>query len=253
MKNLKKIVILLVMFFCLSMLSACIRFSTTVTVKRNGKVDITLLMATMISEDEDESEEYNDKEENENREKLEKEGWKYEEYNEDGYVGYSITKSNVDLEDIGEAMGGEDDVNLDTDSFSVKKDGSKYTISWDITGSEDYEEGESYASSLETYGGYGKFILVLPNKPISHNAHEVSDDGKTLTWNIFEMENGEKIEAEFIISRAPLIIGIILIILLIAVLVVAFIILQKKGIFDKLLKRNNTIQDQEYYDPNQQG
>ena len=47
MKKLKKFVAILLMAFCLSTLTGCIRFSTTVEVKWNGKADVTIIMASM--------------------------------------------------------------------------------------------------------------------------------------------------------------------------------------------------------------
>lgn len=55
------------------------------------------------------------------------------------------------------------------------------------------------ASDMSGYQQMGaafelKFVLELPSKPISHNATEVSSDGKTLTWDLLTAKD---IEVEF--------------------------------------------------------
>ncbi len=253
MLKLKKLVLMLLMICSLMMLSGCIRFSTTIKVKSNGKADITMLMATVKT---DETLDDDTEDDEEDIDQLVKEGWKYEKYDEDNYEGFLLTKKDVPLEDLGKTMNSEESLDMNTDGLSVTKKGSKYSISWDISGSEDYEEAEDYSSYLESAGGYGKFILELPNKPISSNAHEVSKDGKTLTWNIFSMKSGEKIEVEFSLINWPLIIGIIIAIILIIVAVIVIFIIRKKKSANSSYPQNNQQynnlnQGQQYYDPNQ--
>ena len=245
MKNFKKLAVLLVLVFCLSTMTGCFRFSTEIEVKRNGKADITMLMAAMDMDDGD-STETTTEDNSEERKKFEEDGWKYEEYNSDGYTGYKVTKKNVDLDELAGEMAEDDDMDLDTDSFKVTKKGSKYSISWDVTSGEDYEENSEYASYLEQSGGYAKFVVKLPVKPISSNAHEVSDDGKTLTWNLFELKAGEKIELEFSLINWPLIIGIIVAVLVIIIAVVVVLLVLKN-------KKNNTPQGPGNYDGYNQG
>ncbi|SER00924.1 hypothetical protein SAMN02910369_02864, partial [Lachnospiraceae bacterium NE2001] len=234
MKGIKRFIVVLLMTFCLATLSGCVRFSTTVEVKMNGKADITILMAAIDqggdAEDEDSSDEDLIKE-------YEDKGWDYEEYDEDGYKGYKVTKRNVDLEDIAKEMSDDADseLDMDTDKLKVEKKGFRYKISWDIadsdSDSETYSSGEEYSSYLTSSGGYAKFVVKLPVKPISSNAHKVSEDGKTLTWNLFDFEEGEKIELEFSLINWPLIIGICvgLLIIVAAVVVVLVVLRRKKG------------------------
>ena len=47
MKRARKLALLLVSIMILSLLSGCMRYSTTIDVKRNGKADIKMLVAVM--------------------------------------------------------------------------------------------------------------------------------------------------------------------------------------------------------------
>ena len=69
-----------------------------------------------------------------------------------------------------------------------------------------------------------KYIVNLPNKAISHNATEVSEDGKTLTWDL--TQSLDTISYEFAFSNNTvmyIIIGV-----LVVCAVVAFVLLNKK-------------------------
>ncbi|MBQ6569097.1 MAG: hypothetical protein IJL87_02450, partial [Clostridia bacterium] len=64
------------------------------------------------------------------------------------------------------------------------------------TDSED-EETVGYLSTIKSSGGYMNVNLELPVKPTDHNATTVSDDGKTLTWDLTTLGMNDKIYAEF--------------------------------------------------------
>lgn len=229
MKKLKRLVCILLMVMCLSLLTGCFRFSTTVEVKRNGKADITIVFASVDpqSDNSDDS----DEDDEDMRKQLEDEGWDYEVYNDDGYSGYKITKKNVNLKDLAKEMNSGDDskIDIDADKLKVEKHGFRYKVSWDVTESDGYEDSKEYGKNLSTYGGYAKFVVKLPYKPISSNAHKVSNDGKTLTWYLFDLEQGEAVELEFSLVNWPLIIGLLVgLIVVVAAVVVIIIILRKK-------------------------
>ena len=225
MKKLKCLASILLMVMCLSLLTGCFRFSTTVEVKRNGKADITIVFASVDpqSDNSDDSDE-------DMRKQLEDEGWDYEVYHDDGYSGYKITKTNVNLKDLAKEMNSGDDskIDVDADKLKVEKHGFRYKVSWDVTESDGYEDSKEYGKNLSTYGGYAKFVVKLPYKPISSNAHKVSDDGKTLTWYLFDLEQGEVVELEFSLVNWPLIIGLLVGLIVVAAAVVAIIIILRK-------------------------
>ncbi|MCR5226517.1 MAG: DUF1720 domain-containing protein [Eubacterium sp.] len=236
MKKLKKFVAILLMAFCLSTLTGCIRFSTTVEVKWNGKADITMIMASMDASGATGSDNLNLSDDtDEDTEKLKKQfeddGWEYHEYKEDGYKGYKLCKYDVDLKELAGEMESSDssELDMDTDKLKVEKTGlGKYKVTWDVSDSESVAEGEDYSGYLKSSGGYAKFVLKLPQKAISSNAHKVSDDGKTLTWNLFDVTSDDPIEVEFSLINWRLIIGIIVGIIFIAAAVVVLIIVLKK-------------------------
>ena len=228
MKKFKRLVCILLMVMCLSLLTGCFRFSTTVEVKRNGKADITIVFASVDpqSDNSDDS----DEDDEDMRKQLEDEGWDYEVYHDDGYSGYKITKTNVNLKDLAKEMNSGDDskIDVDADKLKVEKHGFRYKVSWDVTESDGYEDSKEYGKNLSTYGGYAKFVVKLPYKPISSNAHKVSDDGKTLTWYLFDLEQGEAVELEFSLVNWPLIIGLLVGLIVVAAAVVAIIIILRK-------------------------
>ena len=228
MKKLKRLVCILLMVMCLSLLTGCFRFSTTVEVKRNGKADITIVFASVDpqSDNSDDS----DEDDEDMRKQLEDEGWDYEVYHDDGYSGYKITKTNVNLKDLAKEMNSGDDskIDVDADKLKVEKHGFRYKVSWDVTESDGYEDSKEYGKNLSTYGGYAKFVVKLPYKPISSNAHKVSNDGKTLTWYLFDLEQGEAVELEFSLVNWPLIIGLLVGLIVVAAAVVVIIIILRK-------------------------
>ena len=63
MNKFKRLAVLLLMGLSLMMISGCMRYSTTVEVKRNGKADITMLVAAQIPEDSDSDDSSTDTEE----------------------------------------------------------------------------------------------------------------------------------------------------------------------------------------------
>ena len=228
MKKAKRILALILVMVCSMIMTGCIRFSTTVEVKKNGKADISMVVAYQSSMG-------GDSQSDEDIKKLEEEGWKYTDYNQDGYTGYEFVKKNVDLKELAKEMqsnGSADDMNVD--QFQITKHGSDYKIVWDIMNNTDDEDGAStedysmYSDTLASAGGYMKFILKLPYKPKNHNATEVSEDGKTLTWDLMKMQKGDKIEVEFnLFNWTPIVICLIAILVILAG-VVGFIFFQQK-------------------------
>lgn len=72
------------------------------------------------------------------------------------------------------------------------KDGDTYKSNMTIDLGEEAGEMSSYQQMGAAFEL--KFVLELPSKPISHNATDVSSDGKTLTWDLLTAKD---IEVEF--------------------------------------------------------
>ncbi|MBR6403374.1 MAG: hypothetical protein IKS48_08320 [Eubacterium sp.] len=222
----KKLQMLLLMFLCLVLMSGCMRYSTTIDIKKNGKADITMTLAIMDatgSSSTDDAEE----EESEEMKNLREKGWECESYNLDGYTGYKCTKKDVDLDRISKEIQDSEskDADLNADEFKVSKKGSKYIIDWSIFNEENTDEMAQYKDGFTTYGGYVNIVINLPYKPSNHNATSVSKDGKSLTWDLLEMDRTQPIHVEFSLINWPLIICLIL---LIVIIIAVFIVLMNR-------------------------
>ena len=168
----------------LVLLTGCMKIELDINVKSNGKADLSLLYAmadSALDAGGDASLTPEDIEE------YEKDGWTAEEYSQDGYTGVVLKKSDVDLSET-EVMEGAEG--------SIRKEGSTYIV--------DFEP----VSWLKTMGGSFVVRVTLPVKPVSHNATSVSEDGKTLEWDVLSMDVTQPIHVEFKTSNPALIIGI---------------------------------------------
>ncbi len=232
MKKLRRLALLLVSILCLSLMSGCMRYSTTIDVKKNGTADLTMVVAVYDTSNLDDSSDSSDiaDEDSEDMKKLEDQGWDVELYQKDGYIGYTCSKKGIKLQDIAKEMqqSESDDADINVENFKVKKNGSTYTVDWQIYDEENTDEMAEYKDSLSSYGGYINVVVSLPYKPKNHNATSVSEDGKTLTWNLLEMDRTEPIHVEFSLFNWGLIIGIIVAVLVVAIAVIVFFILRGK-------------------------
>ena len=228
----KKVLSIVVMMLCIFCFTGCMRINYTVDVKKDGTADLYFTYAAMdtsgmMSEDEDSSstsqsasEMYGDE-----MDKARAEGWEVSEYNEDDYIGYTGVKRGIPLEDVAKEFNGtsNDEVEMDSDVFSITKDGNNYSLIWKTTAEEqeEAEESEDYSSYLSQYGGYATFTLKLPSKAKSSNATTVSDDGKTLEWDLTKVDGD--ITAEFSLFNTKLLITIIVIVFF--VILIVFLVL----------------------------
>ena len=212
-------------------LTGCIRVDTTLKVNSNKTVDVRTLFAfnteMMPMEEGDENPAGPSQEE---IDELEKQGFTYEAYSQDGFTGYTLTKKGIDIN----AING-NDTGLESllDGISVKVDGNHVTVDVSALSEEEYEESGEVFGQLKSYGGYMNFNLEIPSKTTKHNATSVSKDGKTLTWDLTAMKAGDKIHAEFDLTGSsmpswllPVILGVLAVVIIAAVLIV---LKKKKG------------------------
>jgi hypothetical protein len=181
----------------LALLTGCMKIELDINVKSNGKADLCLLYAMADSAMDagggdaaltpEDIEEY------------EKEGWTAEDYSQDGYTGFVLKKSDVDLSET-EVMEGAEG--------SIRKEGSTYIVDFEPVAEADQADFAETASWLKTMGGSFIVRVTLPAKPVSHNATSVSEDGKTLEWDVLSMDVTQPIHVEFKTSNPALIIGI---------------------------------------------
>ena len=139
----------------------------------------------------------------------------------EGLKGYQFSK---DLGNIDTITGDEitftlDDGTIDETFIMFQKRGNNYFTEFSAGEPVDTSDTEGYDITYNV-----KYIVNLPNKAISHNATEVSEDGKTLTWDL--TQNLDTISYEFTFSNNTvmyIIIGV-----LVVCAVVAFVLLNKK-------------------------
>ncbi len=178
MKKIRAVVLALV---CMLSLSGCVRFNASIDVKKNGKVDVSMIYATMSLED------YGfggDMFDDETVEKFEEDGWTVEPYSEGNFVGYKLIRKDVELKELAESLKDNDSDMVNMNSFKVTKDGLKYVIDWDLEGIGELSELQAYKSYFDMSGGYLTVDINLPVKPSNQNATKMSDDGKSLEWDL---------------------------------------------------------------------
>lgn len=220
----RRIVALCLALVLILSLTACIRFEATVKINKNGTADVRMLMAASdalasmgdgdVGLSEEEIAEYKAK------------GFEYEEYvdSDAGYTGYILSRKGVDLQS-GKNSNDETGMESILDGDLFKVDGKHVTIDFAPMSDSDYEESGPYLPMLKNYGGYLKFNLELPVKPTNHNATIVSEDGKTLTWDLTKFKANESVHAEFDMPSSILVwllpvIGVLLIAVVVAVVLI---------------------------------
>lgn len=222
----KKCRALMVALVSMIFLTGCMRFNTTVTVKSNGKLDVSMLYAMMdMSEygyDEDsitssQMQEYKDQ------------GWEVEEYNQDGFKGYILSKEDITANELGSSMKDtQSELSGEASSINFTKEGLKYTLDWQVFDREQGEQISAYKNYFTMSGGYMKITVNLPVKPSANNATYVSDDGKTLEWDLLNLGSDQNIHLEFVLINIWLIIGLCVFALAVIVVIVVVIVLSSK-------------------------
>ncbi len=258
----KKLAVLLVLMMVF-VFSGCMRMSVDLDIHEDGTADFSMLYAMMTDmdsmmgdldlgddsdwsdedydwsdedydwSDEDLSEDIATEEDStalspEEIAELEAEGFTYEVYDQDGYKGYIIKGENKPLEEIFFETGA---TGVDSNEFVITKNGSSYAIDWTVFDEEEDSEVGEVADYIEPYDGYMQFVLTLPQAAGANNATEVSEDGKTLTWNLLTL-NGENVHVEFELpakaAGGSTALIVLVIAAVIAVIIVAVVLTRKK-------------------------
>ncbi len=224
----KKARALLVSVICVLCLTGCVRFNASVTVKSNGKLDVSMLFAVVDMSDygmgegtitADQMQEFID------------EGWEVEEYAQEGFQGVIVSKKNISPDELSSSMqNNQNDLTGELGALDFNKDGLKYVLDWKVFEEKEAQEMESYKSFLTMSGGYMKLTVTLPVKPSASNATYVSDDGKTLEWDLLNLGPDQSIHLEFTLINMGLIIGVCVFAVVILLVIILAIILssQKK-------------------------
>lgn len=169
-----------------------------------------------------------------NMSELEAKGIKIVEYQDEKYMGYKITGTIKNIDDlIGTPDFNLDDIEEINSKKIFEKNGKVYKgkiMVGDPTG-----KNEESSSSTAGINLIYTFTLNLPNKAISSNATNVSEDGKTLKWNLAS-ENINAIQFEFkfpskfafLTDNMFVVAGIAVAIVLIVVILVTLLIKKSK-------------------------
>ena len=202
----KKISCLLLLFALVACLTGCMRFHTTFTIKKNGKMDVSLLYAmidmSQYSDDESGSSGLTDEQVKE----YEKDGWSVKDYTDDGYKGFIIAKDDVSIAELNAMMNKTAENTNQGGKFELTKDGLVYHLTWQIYDNTDKSSMSQVAPYITQSGGYMKFTLNLPSKPVSSNATSTSDNGKTLEWDLLKLDEDGCIDVTYRLINLPLII-----------------------------------------------
>lgn len=200
----KKLKMLVVLMMVATLITGCgMKMNFDLTVKANKDVVFGAIMAmddelidtilSMDSDDEGEKKTITDKE----RWAYLEENFKsnddvdYEKYTEGKFKGYKMSETlgQINLVTKDTASTRVNIANFFEDESSdiptlFTRDGEYYVsnMKFDTTGSDSFSGMEEYQSSMDLFEM--KFIITLPTKPVSNNADSVSNDGKTLTWNL---------------------------------------------------------------------
>ena len=218
--NLKKMMsIMLIMVMMLFCFTGCIRYRTTMGVKKNGKVDISIIYALYEEISDDAKDDLDDMADD-----LEDEGWEVEDYKKGDYIGYEFTISDIKLMDLEKTFDVDALEDLGFSDFSIKKKGTDYVIEWDTNAKKESKNEGVSSSDLSSYGGFMEVEITLPYGAKKDNATDVSKDGKTFTW---DLTDEDEIELTFSLVNVTAIIAVVIIaVVLIGGGVAAFIIIR---------------------------
>ncbi len=259
-KFLKAISLFLVVF----LLSGCIKYNVDMKITKDKKMSMTFITAMASNMGAGDATTETDEEQ---VEQMKNDGWKVEDYKDDEFEGFKLTKEFADID----KLSSDKEVIFDLNEFGEEgktpelffqkkvEGGSttyvgKFAFKIDTTTGADTEDEEtpevegSTQEDIENQQAMEemtkqmmktmdlKFNIEVPNV-VSSNATTV--DGNKLSWDLTKMEEGKNIEFTFTLGDkavvaesnslpiVPLIIGGCSIALLIAVIVI-FIITRKK-------------------------
>ena len=280
MNKLKKLIGIIL---CALLITGCeLKYEGQVEITSDGKMDMSIVMAydrelisTLIymeenddllgSEDEDDMSDIPEASITKIRTYLEEnkpeeqDGVEISRYERNGYYGYQMTYeiNNIDdvssKEKVDNSLFGDFNIQENTNNnnnekkMMFQKEDDTYYANYKLNDTSDSSNGMS--ANLSRINLSLKYTVTLPTKPIEHNADTVSEDGKTLTWNISSLnEDRDSIKYSFKLKDVVvgaktdglntemimLIAGIVIIVIIIVVVLILFARNNKK--LDKSLE-----------------
>lgn len=219
----KKVLSLIsIMAILLIALTGCVSVNYEVTLNKDGTADVAYIygfeketLQQLGTSAEDMTSDM--------KKNAETNAYEIETYSDDKIEGFKAKKHIENLSEISleDAFGSENVKDSEENQIKIEKKGSKTLYSQkasiDLSGMD-----ESTASMVTM-----KYVIKLPVKVGENNASEVSEDGKTLTWNL---KAGEVNEIYFEAGRnsSSLITIIIVIAIAVVIAIVIIAILSKK-------------------------
>lgn len=226
----KKANCFLSLLICMIILTGCIRFNTSITIKGNGKMDVNMLFASMDTSSYSDGDSSSSGLTPEQKKQYQDDGWDVQDYSSAGYKGFTLSKKNVDLKDINATMKQTSENTNQSSNFSIKREGLKYVLKWQVYSDSDKGSMSQAAPYIKQASGYMKFTLNLPVKAISSNATNISNDGKTLEWDLLNLGESGSIEATYSLISIPLVIvlAVVAVLLIAAAVMVVILVIKKK-------------------------
>ena len=240
----KQVYNILMMFFLVFMVTGCVKFNAEMDIKKNKSMDFKIIYAIDTTY-------FGDEEllEDNNKQELEDAGFLVTDYSDGTMKGFTISKSVKNIDDVSSMDDTEYSLSgivgsnkKDEYIFKVKKglfkntytaklnfDSSDSSLNDSSDSEEDFDDSDlDYTSDDESdYDFSGmmgsmdlSFNVKLPYGATSNNATTVSDDGKTLRWELMSNDIST-IEFEFELYNMTVIyIGIGLLIVIVVGIVI---------------------------------
>lgn len=245
-KRLTIFVITLTTLFCLtgcSVWNANIRGNLTIEFRNDGRADVSVMVAFK-----DLSEESSDMLGDERIKQIANQrfkDWEYEPYEQDGFSGVSLIKKDVEILEIAGLLEElqEDDTDI-ASSFTLERVDENYVLDFKLYDKKNDIKTTMAISFLKAMCGEDSkidYIVKLPNKAIDSNATSVSEDGKTLVWDLLSMEDTnmhvefnykpivpDKQNEEPSSSNYQLLIGILVAVFFVIAVIVGVIVYKRK-------------------------
>ena len=199
MKRLRYTILLII---CICSLTGCVRMKTGMEITLLGKVNLSLLYAVMdFSDLPDDLFDEIPVDEDDMYERLSTfrdEGWDVQRYEKGKYSGFTAEMKGIPLNKLASKMEYSDTTFSYIELFHK---GNNYVLNWDVYDEFDKSDVKEFRKYIEQAGGYCEFQLRLPRRVINSNATHVSDDGRTLTWDLLNMKDST-IHVEFSVFTA---------------------------------------------------
>lgn len=220
----KVLSLIAVMAILLVALTGCVSVNYEVTLNKDGTADVAYIYGfekEMLEQLGASAEDMT----SDMKANAETSNYQIEAYSDDKIEGFKAKKHIENLSELSleDAFGSENVKDSEENKIKIEKKGSKTVYSQNA--SIDLSEMDESTESMVTM----KYVIKLPVKVGENNASEVSEDGKTLTWNLKAGETNEisfEAESNYLTTIIMISIAVLLVII---ILIVVFLNKGKKN------------------------